>query len=225
MSIAEKLTTIAENQQKVYDAGYAAGQAEGGSNVLQCATNLDYLFNSATFPDGYELTINAPNFMENANRLVRFATGVKKVTLKGNTANNTASLQYAFNSAQSLEIVDASEWGAGGLKPTYFNNTFTDSRALHTILGEIDCSALVNVNSTFGGALALKEIRIKAGTLARSFSFINSSLLSAESIQSIVGGLADLTGAATQTLTLHANIVLTDDQKATISSKNWTLVQ
>ena len=30
MSIAEKLTTIAENQQKVYDAGFVAGQAEGG---------------------------------------------------------------------------------------------------------------------------------------------------------------------------------------------------
>ena len=28
--IATKLTTIAENQQKVYDAGYAKGQAEGG---------------------------------------------------------------------------------------------------------------------------------------------------------------------------------------------------
>lgn len=30
MSVAEKLTTIAENQQRVYDAGYAKGQAEGG---------------------------------------------------------------------------------------------------------------------------------------------------------------------------------------------------
>lgn len=32
MSIAEKLTTIAENQQRVYDAGYAKGQAEGGGD-------------------------------------------------------------------------------------------------------------------------------------------------------------------------------------------------
>lgn len=34
MSIAEKLTTIAENQQLVYDAGYAKGQAEGGGVVI-----------------------------------------------------------------------------------------------------------------------------------------------------------------------------------------------
>ena len=30
MSISEKLISIAENQKKVYDAGYAAGQANGG---------------------------------------------------------------------------------------------------------------------------------------------------------------------------------------------------
>lgn len=30
MSIADKLTTVAENQQKVYDAGYERGKAEGG---------------------------------------------------------------------------------------------------------------------------------------------------------------------------------------------------
>ena len=30
MSIAEKLQTVADNQQKVYDAGFAAGQAAGG---------------------------------------------------------------------------------------------------------------------------------------------------------------------------------------------------
>ena len=33
MSIADKLTTIAENEQKVYDAGFAAGQAQGGSII------------------------------------------------------------------------------------------------------------------------------------------------------------------------------------------------
>lgn len=32
MSIADKLTIIAENQQKVYDAGYSKGQTEGGGD-------------------------------------------------------------------------------------------------------------------------------------------------------------------------------------------------
>ena len=33
MSIAEKLQTIAENERRVYDAGYAKGQAEGGDTT------------------------------------------------------------------------------------------------------------------------------------------------------------------------------------------------
>ena len=52
---------------------------------------------------------------------------------------------------------------------------------------------------------------------------MRSSKLSAESVQSIIDGLA-IVGTA-QTLTLHSSIVLTDEQKAQISSKNWTLVQ
>ena len=38
MSIAEKLTTIAENQQAVYDAGYAKGQAEGEVDTARAAS-------------------------------------------------------------------------------------------------------------------------------------------------------------------------------------------
>ena len=34
MSIAEKLTRIAENEQRVYDAGYAKGKAEGGTGSM-----------------------------------------------------------------------------------------------------------------------------------------------------------------------------------------------
>ena len=202
-----------------------AGIEAAGDDLFQYATNADFLFNGATFPDGYELTLNLPNIAESANRLVRFSKGLKKVTLKGNKNNNAIGLQYAFDSAKPLEIVDATEWGAGGLKPTYFNSAFSSS-PVHTILGEIDCSALVNVNGTFSSALALKEIRIKAGTLARALSLGHSSLLSDESIQSIIDGLADLSGQTAQTITFHPSIVsgrLTDEQRLQILYKNWNV--
>ena len=45
MSIAEKLTQIAENEQKVYDAGFAAGQAQGVGTVEEYAgaTSISYV--------------------------------------------------------------------------------------------------------------------------------------------------------------------------------------
>lgn len=48
MSIAEKLTTVAENMTKVYDAGYEKGKAEGGT------TDYNDLFNKPKI-NGVEL--------------------------------------------------------------------------------------------------------------------------------------------------------------------------
>jgi hypothetical protein len=52
---------------------------------------------------------------------------------------------------------------------------------------------------------------------------VQSSKLSATSVQSIIDGLATVETA--QTLTLAKAIVLTDTQKATINAKGWTLAQ
>lgn len=69
----------------------------------------------------------------------------------------------------------------------------------------------------------LTYIRFVAATIHWSISFADSPLLSAESVQSIIDGLATVTTA--QTITFHKNIALTDAQKQTINEKGWTLVQ
>ena len=74
-------------------------------------------------------------------------------------------------------------------------------------------------------ATKLQNVTLE-GTFKESISFITNSALSDASIQNIINCLADLTGGTAQTLTLHANAgaKLTDEQKATITAKNWTLV-
>ena len=42
MSIAEKLQTIAENEQKVFDAGYEKGKAESGVDYTKYAKSLTF---------------------------------------------------------------------------------------------------------------------------------------------------------------------------------------
>lgn len=75
MSIAEKLTTIAENQQKVYNAGYAAGQAAGGGGTDPTPTQektVDITENGkveVTPDEGYALSkvtanVNVPDFWD-----------------------------------------------------------------------------------------------------------------------------------------------------------------
>ncbi len=80
------------------------------------------------------------------------------------------------------------------------------------------------VSVAFSSCSKLREIRIE-GKIRANLGMLQSSLLSAESIQSIIDALADLTGQTAQTITFHADVKakLTDTQIATITGKNWTL--
>lgn len=69
----------------------------------------------------------------------------------------------------------------------------------------------------------LTEIRFVSGTIKLSLDFNRCSKLSAQSIQSIIDGLATVTTA--KTLTFNSAITLTDAQKASITAKGWTLAQ
>lgn len=81
------------------------------------------------------------------------------------------------------------------------------------------------VNTPFTSCNNLTSLTIE-GVIATSISFAWSTRLDNDSVQSIIDHLKDLTGGTAQTLTLHAMVgaKLTDEQKATITAKNWTLV-
>lgn len=109
---------------------------------------------------------------------------------------------------------------------TNFSKSFMNLQALQIINGNpLNFSSATDVGNTFGACKSLKEVRLVSGSLSRSISFIQSPLLSDASIQSIIDGLADLTGQTAQTITFHADVKakLTTEQIATITSKNWTL--
>lgn len=124
---------------------------------------------------------------------------------------NTKQLQY-------IEGIDLTKLIT---HPTYLfegSNIVTINRPLdlsaftsyYRWLNAFQCPELVNISFV-------------PETINGSISFGQSSKLTAESIQSIIDGLAYVSTA--QTLTLHKDITLTDEQKATINTKGWTLVQ
>ena len=65
------------------------------------------------------------------------------------------------------------------------------------------------------------EIRFKENTIGVSISFAWTRPLSAESIQSIIDGLATVETA--QTLTLHANVKILQSQVDSANAKGWTV--
>lgn len=153
------------------------------------------------------------------------------------------SMSYFFNGMSNLKRIDHY---INSENCTNFNESFSDCSSLTYVKG-VDMSAATRGNRTFTGCNALVTIEEplniplltnwsglweKVGSLVnvrfvseciKGDIYIGSPVLSAESIQSIVDGLAYVD--TTQNLTLSNKIVLTDNQKQVINAKGWTLIQ
>lgn len=203
----------------------------GGGNVvnpLQYCTGLYNMFNGATFPEGYELVLDVPNLTAHTiSQLTYNAKGLHKLTIKCGKPDIEITSSYAFYMSTSMRELDLSQFTDTEVVP--INNAyymFYGCSNLHTIHGVLDFAKCSKTDNAFSSAYGLEELRIAQGTIAVNFNFASCPNLSDATVQSIIDGLADLTGATTQTLTLHATVgnKLTEAQKATITAKNWTLV-
>lgn len=107
-------------------------------------------------------------------------------------------------------------------KVTNFSELFNGKTLLETAKG-LDLSSATNVSNMFLGCSNLKNVTFAENSIKISFNLGDSPLLTDESIQSLINGLATVTSQ--QTLTLHADVKtkLTDEQNNTITSKNWKL--
>lgn len=104
------------------------------------------------------------------------------------------------------------------------NNAFWNMRRLEIVDGTpLNLSGCNSINSPFQRCENLKEIRFSV--ITKSLNISQSSLLSDESVNSIINALVDLTDGEAQTVTFHGDVKakLTDEQIASITAKNWTL--
>lgn len=215
MSIAEKLQTIAENEQKVYEAGYNKGKAEGGDT--EGAYNEGFEAGKKAESDAFWET-----YQEGGNRTnYTYAFYAWKDELFNPTYDITFSRAYATFSYSTIKeinkILDFSKM------PTVY---LTDAQVfrfcydLETI-NEIVVCEQNQYTQWFQGCTSLKNITFN-GTIGQNISFADSPLLSADSIANIVEHLA--TVSAKTTITINSAIDMSA-YKSTIEGKGWTLVQ
>jgi hypothetical protein len=154
---------------------------------------------------------------------------------------NASNIDYLFIGT-SIESVD---YYINSSKITRLNGVFSACKKLKSIVGidvsncitagdwlfnstieviekPLDFSKCTRFSQTFHNCSYLREIRFVPECLKVSVA-IYSPALSAESIQSIIDGLATVETA--QTLTLHKDVKakLTQTQLDTITGKNWSL--
>jgi hypothetical protein len=192
MSIAEKLQTIAENEQKVYDAGYNKGKAEGGGDNYYdeiwdsylkngTITNCDYIFAGIGWNDAI---FNPPHRIAPKTAYRMFiATGITDISKADMNFSNCTNLNdFAAGSTalQKVGVIDISKASSGA------SWLFGNCKNLHTIEKIITVEARV-YSSTFNGTTSLVNITFE-GEIGRTINF-QSSPLSVASMKSIISHL------------------------------------
>lgn len=227
--VVEQLKTDMDN---VYDAGYQKGKSEGGVDYLKYVKEV--AFDNLSLFGKSEITFDLLNLKSMAYfyQPTLLTNGhvnnvVKHITI--NCPNQINSMRCSFDGNSIYDdMLEHITLNVDTSKCQWWMYSFHRMYALKTIDGTpLDLSS-VNANgysNMFRSSDALQNVAFKAQSIVDDLSFGGCSMLSDESIQSIIDGLADLTGQTSQTLTFHADVKakLTEEQIATITSKNWTL--
>lgn len=230
-AIREKNGT--EETYKPSEMGSAIRAIEsGGENWLEYVYTMSALFKQTHFDcDDILMKVGRENTTsQNAlflSTAFQYASGFSKIRIeiymtfeKSLNAAGMFQCEYKKGEAKTIDLPF--------LENVTFNSTtnmFYNQNNLEEILGVLDVSegTGANLSNMFGYCNNLKTVRFKENTIKTNLGFSVSSLLSSESIQSIIDGLA--TVETVQTLTLHSDVVLklTEAQISQIEAKNWNL--
>ena len=219
MSIAEKLTTVAENIPKVYEAGYFKGQRDGWeegntegwingrteyynefwdsySGVADCvALFAGRMWNDTTFKPKHDIIVSKKQanmlFYNNAcsNLKQTLIDCGVKLDLSQATQANQA---FCYCKTTELPEIDLSN-------ATSLNATFQSATQLVTI-DSVMFKDGVNFANTFSNLSNLENIAIRGWISGSGFDIHWSTKLSADSLESIIYALDD--GAYGKTITL-----------------------
>lgn len=211
-----------QGYKKGYDKGHSEGYAEGYEPAYRI-TALSNLYSSAVFPENAELSLRVARLdSSDAQYVLRFTKNLKKMSLAVESSNTgLLNMQGFVRENTDIEVIDFSNLGVKINNASYFALGATK---LKSIYGALDFSECTAATIWLNGANALEDIEFVPETIKISLDFYWCAYLSEKTVQSIIDGLADLTGSAAQNVSFHSSIIdkLTPAQFDQIAAKNWT---
>ena len=217
---AENAQAIFENQQRVYDKGYTDGFNSAPPDYLPYVTDIEIqdlnLFGKET------VELNLCNILSYTYTILSSVanTTVKHLIINGNPNKPVPKMNF-FMSDKTGSVLKRLTLNFDLSECTEYAYMFNGLGSLEIVDGVVfDFSKLNNANGTtnmFLGCKALREFRVKPLTLSYNFAISSLANLSAETIQSIIDGLADLTGQTAQEIQWNSAASLM--RTAALSSK------
>lgn len=214
MGIAEKLTQIAENEQKVYDKGVEDGKTMGDygkgfedgkkaeydafwDTYQQNGKRNNYQY-GAFGGDGWTDEIYKPKYPVKVMYGYSMFTGCRLTEIKDIDFSLADTLKQIFNVSYELQKI-----GVINAPLCYDMDTcFSNCRALHTI-EKIKVSEQCAFRNCFAYCYALENITFES-EIGNDINFQWSTKLSKDSITSIINHLSDTASGKTLTLSLTA---------------------
>lgn len=226
-AIREKNGT--ETTYKPSEMGEAIRGLSSAEQLSEYMVTIREGFYNVNLPQNTELEIkvgtkldNPPYTQYSFYQMFYKSKGVKSIKVVTQESDTLVSLHNAFFYCDDLVSLDLTEFKLPLSAVTQF---VCGCANLIEIKGQIDLTLCTSNTSAFNGCSLLESVSFKENSIHINISFSQSPKLSDESVQSIIDGLADLTGSDTQTLTFHTDVKneLSEEQRAIITSKNWTL--
>lgn len=228
MSIAEKLTTVAENVPKVYEAGQEVKNRAWWDVVTANNTKTGYTYGFAYMDFSHVGGFNPPYKITAkgySTNMFERVTGIDKITAEQLDVSQCTTLQYMFNSAGIGEIELIDTRGATNLSAMLNENSATHT--VGKIILKSDGSQTIS-NSSFYSAYGLKNITFE-GVIGQNIWFNYCGGLTKASIISIVNALSSTTSGKTLTLPTKAvtnafGSTTAAEWTALVGTKtNWTI--
>lgn len=204
MSIAEKLTQIAENEQRVYEAGINKLWNAITDNGKRDSYN--YAFSNSGFEYIRPNRKITPIAVLSGGSTFQLAKNLKKVEsayfdfsqkVKGTSTSNGFS--YTFYGCSSLEEIEDI-----GMQADYaYNYTFASCKILHTI-AKIRADANTLFVKAFDACESLEKITVEGTIGQNGFNVKWSTKLNKASITSIINALSSTTSGLSITLSKTA---------------------
>ena len=226
MSIAEKLTTIAQNQQRVYDSGKEAewntlwDAIQRGGSIPAEVTGLFYgsVWNDNTFKPKHNIvTKTAVQYMFMNSQI----TDLKGILESRGLILDTSAGNNFYSTFQGSTITRIPVLNMANA--TNVTSTFYNCKQLVSIEKMI-VSNSVTFKNAFYNCSSLEELIIDGVIGQSGFNVSYSTKLTHASLMSIINALETKT-SGTWTVTLGTTNLakLTDAEKAIATEKGWTL--
>ena len=231
MSIAQKLTAVAENAPKVYEAGEQAAYDRFWDEFQDKGARTNYI---GAFNTGWTAAIFRPKYnmaVDNAyNMFNNFLRG-KPASLKQLLAESGVSLTFPRcgninNVFQASHTTELGELDFSTVTRKDCSSLFLDCGHLKSIDKLIIPAGQTTFSNWFRSCNALERLTIEGIIGANGFD-VSWSPLDHDSLMSIVEALQDYSAVGTTgTVTLGADNLakLSDSEKAIATQKGWTLV-